>query len=146
MAPIRCCFDQTAVWHSDAARGPSTPSFDHLVGALEPVDRAEEVSLSERYAAMTQDVVRRRYKEEEIRQGELLQIVLALHFPVVAAASPGDNLVLRTVDLCAGQRLHEAQGGFDAAFGGGEAGVVHSRHGGGSNASKASAGVHGEIR
>jgi len=46
--------------------------FDHLVGALEPVDRAEEVPLSERYAAMTQDVVRRRYKEEEIRQGELL--------------------------------------------------------------------------
>src|SRR4029453_3699799 len=33
MAPIRCCFDQTAVWHSDAARGPSTPSFNHLVGA-----------------------------------------------------------------------------------------------------------------
>src|SRR5215472_3464767 len=32
MAPIRCCFDQTAVWHSDAARGPSTPSFNHLVG------------------------------------------------------------------------------------------------------------------
>src|SRR5215468_9817283 len=30
MAPVRCCFDQTAVWHSDAARGPSTPSFDHL--------------------------------------------------------------------------------------------------------------------
>src|SRR5215813_5444109 len=24
---------RTAVWHSDAARGPSTPSFDHLVGA-----------------------------------------------------------------------------------------------------------------
>src|SRR5262245_59638597 len=35
MAPIRCCFDQTAVWHSDAARGPSTPSFNHLVGAAE---------------------------------------------------------------------------------------------------------------
>src|SRR5262245_54538975 len=35
MAPICCCFDQTAVWHSDAARGPSTPSFDHLVGAGE---------------------------------------------------------------------------------------------------------------
>src|SRR5215831_3668327 len=33
MAPIRCCFDQTAVWHSDAARGPSTPSFDHLLSA-----------------------------------------------------------------------------------------------------------------
>src|SRR5215813_12335745 len=32
MAPILCCFDQTAVWHSDAARGPSTPSFNHLVG------------------------------------------------------------------------------------------------------------------
>src|SRR5215469_2158986 len=28
-------FDQTAVWHSDAARGPSTPSFDHLVGECE---------------------------------------------------------------------------------------------------------------
>src|SRR6516164_2832908 len=35
MAPIRCCFDQTAVWHSDAARGPSTPSLDHLVGERE---------------------------------------------------------------------------------------------------------------
>src|SRR5262249_4647911 len=33
MAPIRCRFDQTAVWHSDAARGPSTPSLDYLVGA-----------------------------------------------------------------------------------------------------------------
>src|SRR6516225_2056972 len=35
MAPIRCCFDQTAVWHSEAARGPSTPSFNHLVSARE---------------------------------------------------------------------------------------------------------------
>src|SRR5262245_46112527 len=35
MAPICCCFDQTAVWHSDAARGPSTPSLDYLVGARE---------------------------------------------------------------------------------------------------------------
>ena len=25
--------DQSAFWHSDAARGPSAPSFDHLVGA-----------------------------------------------------------------------------------------------------------------
>ena len=80
---------------------------------------------------MTQDVVRRRYKEEEIRQGELLQIVVALHFPVVAAGSPGDNFVLRAVNLCASEGFHEAQGGFDAAFGGGEAGVVYSRQGGG---------------
>src|SRR5262249_26555369 len=35
MAPIRCRFDQTAVWHSDAARGPSTPSCDHVGGAAE---------------------------------------------------------------------------------------------------------------
>src|SRR4051794_13706823 len=26
--------DQPALWHLDAARGPSTPSFDHLVGEL----------------------------------------------------------------------------------------------------------------
>src|SRR6185312_3955021 len=26
---------QPALWHLDAARGPSTPSFDHLVGAGE---------------------------------------------------------------------------------------------------------------
>src|SRR5262245_23075729 len=39
MAPIRCCFDQTAVWHSDAARGPSTPSLDHLVGGYEQLVR-----------------------------------------------------------------------------------------------------------
>src|SRR5262249_37099531 len=30
---------QTAVWHSDAARGPSTPSFNHLVGAAEQRER-----------------------------------------------------------------------------------------------------------
>src|SRR6516162_4173375 len=78
-----------------------------LRGTLEPVDRAEEVPLCERYAAMTQDVVRRRYKAEEIRQSELLQIVVALHVPVVAAGSPGDNLALRAVDLCTRQGLHE---------------------------------------
>ena len=74
-------------------------------------------------------------KKEEIRQGELLQIVVAFYFPVVGATSPGDDLALRAVDLCASQGLHEAQGGFDTALGGGEAGVVHGRHGGGSNAS-----------
>src|SRR5580704_2931972 len=77
-------------------------------GALEPVDRAEEVPLSDRHATMTQDVVRRSYKEEEIRQGELLQIIVALHLSVVAAGAPGDDLALCTVDLCASQGLHEA--------------------------------------
>ncbi len=71
--------------------------------------RAKEIPLSDRHTAMTQDVVRRRYKEEEIRQGELLQIIVALHFPVVAAAGPGDDLVLRAVELCARQGLHEAE-------------------------------------
>src|ERR1700690_2407647 len=98
-----------------------------LRGALEPVDWPEEVSLSDRHAAMTQDVVRGRYKEEEIRQGELLQVVVPLHFPVIAAAGPSDDLTLRAVDLCASQGLHEAQGGFDAALRGGEAGVVPRR-------------------
>src|SRR5262249_32445677 len=32
----------TAVWHSDAARGPSTPSFDHLVGGHEQLVRHSE--------------------------------------------------------------------------------------------------------
>ena len=36
-------------------------------GTLEPVDRAEEVPLADRYAAMTKDVVGRRHEEEEIR-------------------------------------------------------------------------------
>src|SRR5215813_3230341 len=44
MAPIRCCFDQTAVWHSDAARGPSTPSFNYLVGAGEEHGRHSEAN------------------------------------------------------------------------------------------------------
>src|SRR5215510_10252640 len=37
---------RTAVWHSDAARGPSTPSFDHLVGAeQEPLRDVQSKSL-----------------------------------------------------------------------------------------------------
>src|SRR6267154_1061605 len=36
MAPcLLVVFDPPALWHLDAARGPSTPSFDHLVGAHE---------------------------------------------------------------------------------------------------------------
>src|SRR5262245_31411271 len=30
---------RSAVWHSDAARGPSTPSLDHLVGELLEIER-----------------------------------------------------------------------------------------------------------
>src|SRR3981081_1128463 len=95
---------------------PLRPEPALVRGALEPVDRAEEVPLSERHAAMTQDVVRRLYKEEEMRQGELLHIVVAFNFPVVAAGSPGDNLVLRSVDLCASQGLNEAECGLPPPF------------------------------
>src|SRR6516164_3390753 len=35
MAPVPGDSSKTPAWHSDAARGPSTPSFDHLVGARE---------------------------------------------------------------------------------------------------------------
>ena len=75
-------------------------SWAHMT-RLQPTDRAEKISFSDRHAAMTQDVIRRGYKEEEIRQGELLQIVNAFHLPVVAASGPCDDLVLRAVELCA---------------------------------------------
>src|SRR6266436_2354418 len=35
MAPVPGDSSKTPVWHVDAARGPSTPSFDHLVGGGE---------------------------------------------------------------------------------------------------------------
>src|SRR6266498_2834775 len=35
MAPVPGDSPKTPAWHVDAARGPSTPSFDHLVGARE---------------------------------------------------------------------------------------------------------------
>ena len=44
----------------------------------EPIDRAQEIPLSNRHAPMTQNVVCCRYKEEKIRQGELLQVIVAL--------------------------------------------------------------------
>ena len=56
---------------------------------------------------MSQDVVGGRHKEEEIRQGKLLQIVGTLHSPVIAAGSPSDDFVLRTVDLGAIQGLYQ---------------------------------------
>src|ERR671934_1855422 len=33
MAPVPGDSPKTPVWHVDAARGPSTPSFDHFIGA-----------------------------------------------------------------------------------------------------------------
>ena len=35
MLLVRCWFSINGHWHLDAAREPSTPSFDHLVGAGE---------------------------------------------------------------------------------------------------------------
>src|SRR5215510_10467453 len=35
MAPVPGDSPKTPAWHVDAARGPSTPSLDHLVGAGE---------------------------------------------------------------------------------------------------------------
>src|SRR5436305_15316267 len=35
MAPLNGAFHHSPFWHSDAVRGPSTPSFDDLVGAGE---------------------------------------------------------------------------------------------------------------
>jgi len=36
MAPVRWWFfNDQHFWHTDAARGPSTPSLDHLVGENE---------------------------------------------------------------------------------------------------------------
>src|SRR5262249_52141718 len=51
---------QTAVWHSDAARGPSTPSFDHLIGAGEQGCRYVEVERLRRLQVDHQLVLSRR--------------------------------------------------------------------------------------
>src|SRR6516165_7921643 len=42
MAPVPGDCSKTPVWHVDAARGPSTPSFDHLVGDGEYARRNSE--------------------------------------------------------------------------------------------------------
>src|SRR4030095_14785538 len=39
MAPVPGDSPKTPVWHVDAARGPSTPSFDHLVSAQQDPSR-----------------------------------------------------------------------------------------------------------
>src|SRR5262245_47595483 len=40
--PFAADSHQTAVWHFDAARGPSTPSLDHLVGGNQQTTRHGE--------------------------------------------------------------------------------------------------------
>ena len=73
--------------------GPDGASRTNSTGfELKPVDRAKEVTLPNRDATMAQDVVCSRDKEVEIWQGELLQIVVALHLPLVTAGSPGEVL------------------------------------------------------
>ena len=48
-------------------------------------DRAEEVHLTDRYAAMAQDVISGRHEEIKVWQSELLQIGGTLHLAVLAA-------------------------------------------------------------
>src|SRR6516165_1435298 len=43
MAPRPLVIRLPAFWHLDAARGPSTPSFDHLVGDGDQPGRNDEV-------------------------------------------------------------------------------------------------------
>ena len=94
---------------------------------------------------MTQDVVRGRDEEEEIRQRELLQVVVALELAVVAAGGPRNHLALGAIELGGRQRLDEAQRRFDPALRRGKAGIVHRRRGGRRHAGQAAAGVHAEI-
>src|SRR5262249_59108055 len=91
MAPIRCCFDQTAVWHSDAARGPSTPSFDHLVGTREQAIRHREAERLRHLEIYDQLVLGRRLHRQV---GWLLALEDAID---VASCSAAKVEVIRTI-------------------------------------------------
>src|SRR5262249_21675486 len=62
---------RTAVWHSDAARGPSTPSFDHLVGGGEHRGGRVEAERLRRLEVDHQLVFGRRLHRQVSRVGAL---------------------------------------------------------------------------
>ncbi len=95
---------------------------------------------------MAQDVVGCRDEEEEVRQGEVLQIGGALHFPRVAAGRPDNVLVLGALDLRPFQGLDEGERVLDALLGLGEAGVVDGREFRPRDAGKTTRRIAAEIR
>src|SRR5215471_10687861 len=60
-------FDQTAVWHSDAAKGPSTPSLDHLVGPREHHRRDREAERAGGSLEVDRQFVLRSLLHREVR-------------------------------------------------------------------------------
>src|SRR6516164_1997405 len=87
----------TAVWHSDAARGPSTPSFDHLVGDRE---HARRNCQAERIGGFQID------HELELRRQDNRQITRLLAFEDASGINAGLTVCIGN----AGPVAHQAAG------------------------------------
>jgi hypothetical protein len=86
-----------------AKGGGATPASNHLQR-----DRAEEIALADIHAAMTQDRVGGGAMKIEVRQHEVVEIIVALHLALVASAERKRDLAIgRRVDLLAVERLEK---------------------------------------
>src|SRR5712672_3610059 len=116
MAPcLLVVFDPPALWHLDAARGPSTPSFDHLVGGSDQGRRNGEAE-HPRGPGVDDQLELGRLHDRQIRRLRALEDAAGIDSDMTKRIRNGGSVAHQPADfgkltqgICAGSAWRDAK-------------------------------------